>query len=717
VNINNSNPFVAKGDTAQLGVNLIVAALTGGNQSVTIETGNGGTQEGNITVTAPIDYNGTGHNNTLTLNAHNNIIINANIIDGVAGGDSLNLVLNADMDNANGGGIAINNAVINTGGGNFNATGTGGLANSNGVQITNSTINAAGGNIQITGTGLSGGLGDYYNGILIHQGSRIETTGNGTIALNGIGGAGINWNTGLYLQNATLSANADITLTGKGGDGLTSNLGIFGDGVTIRSESGNIRIIGTGGNSTGEYNPGINIQKESVLESLGGTIILEGMGVNGTDWTAGILIGQSIFQAQGDIRLTGTAKGNGINNRGVSILNGSNLESRTGAIVIDGTGGDEGYFNTGVAIRDEVSVSAYQDIRLTGLSKGTENVNDGISLMNGSSLRSLSGSIILEGTGANGTVYNYGIYVDNNVSITSNVGDIRMRGVGGNGTGITNLGIIFKTGNQVESTEGNIILEGIGGTGTEQNYGILMESSRITSGTGNIRLRGMGGDGTAQLNAGVSLVNGSNIQSQTGAIAIEGIGGMGTHSNMGIRMENSTVSGNGNISLMGTGRGTGEGNFGIEVENNSTIQSTGNGEILLEGIGVNGAEGIGFRNSFVNPTQTGEGDVTFRGSNISFQDESRISSKNNLILEPIAPGRAIAIHDASGEYTLTMPELLMLDIPNGTLTIGSETVGDIYVGSLGEMDLSTANYALTLKTGSQIYLTNNIITNNQNITL
>ncbi|WP_254564689.1 CHAT domain-containing protein [Oscillatoria sp. HE19RPO] len=716
-NINNTNPFVAQGDTAQIGVNLIVEALTGGNQSVTIETGNGGAEEGNITLSAPINYNGRGQNNTLTLNAHNHVIINSDITDGVPGGDSLNLVLNANFDRVNGGRVSLFNSTINTGGGNFTAMGTGNLGTAQGVKITNSIINAVGGNIQLTGTGFSGMFANDYAGILINEGSRIETHGNGTITLNGTGGAGINWNPGIYSENTTISGNSDITLIGTGGNGVDSNSGIFLTGVTIRSETGNIRVRGTGGNSTGEYNAGINIQDNSRLESVGGSIILEGFGVNGTGWNGGILMGQSILSAQGDIRFTGIAKGNGINNRGVSVINGSHLESLTGSIIINGTGGDEGYFNTGVAIRDGVSVSAYEDIRLTGLSKGTENVNDGISVMNGSSLRSLMGSIILEGTGANGTVDNYGIYVDNNVSIISNSGDIRINGVGGNGSGFANMGIFILGINQIESTDGNIIIEGTGGTGTDKNYGISMESSHIISETGTIQIRGIGGNATGELNQGVSLTNGNNIQAKMGAIAITGTGGTGTDSNSGILVENTRVSGNENISLNGTGQGTGLGNLGIDVQNGSTLQSTGTGNIILEGTGVNGADGIGLNRSFVNPEPTGQGDVIFRGSNISFQEESRISSQNNIILEPIAPGQAIAINDETADYILTTPELLMLDIPKGSLTIGSETVGDIYVGSLGEMDLSSANYALTFKTGNQIYITNNIITNNQNITL
>ncbi|MDM8520368.1 DUF11 domain-containing protein, partial [Anaerolineales bacterium HSG6] len=105
VNINQvGRDFTANGDNATLGVNNITTALGAGD--VTVSTGGGGSQSGNITMTAQLDYNGIGLGKTLTLSAANNITINSNILDSVLGGDSLNLNLLADADNDGGGSIS-----------------------------------------------------------------------------------------------------------------------------------------------------------------------------------------------------------------------------------------------------------------------------------------------------------------------------------------------------------------------------------------------------------------------------------------------------------------------------------------------------------------------------------------------------------------------------------------------------------------------------------
>src|SRR6478672_1030907 len=59
--INNSNPFTSTNDSAQLGVDQILKALTEG-ANVTVSTGTGGAnkESGNITLNADIDYNGKG---------------------------------------------------------------------------------------------------------------------------------------------------------------------------------------------------------------------------------------------------------------------------------------------------------------------------------------------------------------------------------------------------------------------------------------------------------------------------------------------------------------------------------------------------------------------------------------------------------------------------------------------------------------------------------
>ncbi|ROH89103.1 filamentous hemagglutinin N-terminal domain-containing protein [Stagnimonas aquatica] len=91
--ISSSNPFEANSDNAQLGVNLITSALSGGT-SVTVSTGGSGSQNGDIRLLTALDYNGTGHG-TLTLDAAGGIFLNDKIFDSSSGGDSLNLNLNA----------------------------------------------------------------------------------------------------------------------------------------------------------------------------------------------------------------------------------------------------------------------------------------------------------------------------------------------------------------------------------------------------------------------------------------------------------------------------------------------------------------------------------------------------------------------------------------------------------------------------------------------
>lgn len=65
---------------------------------VTIATGDGGTQEGDITLVDDFDFDGIGADRTLSLYAHDDIGILGNIFDGTSGGDSLSLYLEANSD-------------------------------------------------------------------------------------------------------------------------------------------------------------------------------------------------------------------------------------------------------------------------------------------------------------------------------------------------------------------------------------------------------------------------------------------------------------------------------------------------------------------------------------------------------------------------------------------------------------------------------------------
>src|SRR5919202_384876 len=256
--INAANPFVSTNDTAQLGVNLILAALTGG-ANVTVTTGTGGTntQQGNITLSTPLDFNGRG-NNTLTFNAAGSIIINGQIFDSVTGGDLLNLVFNADTDN-NGVGRFQSNQPISTQGGNITIN----VPNSTsigfpGISITDS-INSGGGNITLTGTSAAQGI--YLNN---SGGSSSINSGGGNISLTG-------------------------TSTNSGG--IVSNM-------PINSGGGNICLTGTSTNSGG-------IVSNMPINSGGGNITLTGTSINGSTLYADITVASPIASGNGNITLTG----------------------------------------------------------------------------------------------------------------------------------------------------------------------------------------------------------------------------------------------------------------------------------------------------------------------------------------------------------------------------------------------------------------------------
>ena len=97
-NIGDSNPFTSTNDNARLGIDLLIAALSGG-QTVTVQTTESGesNQGGDITLNAALDVEETTGTNTLIFDAHRDIIINERISD-TAAGSVLNLVFGAGED-------------------------------------------------------------------------------------------------------------------------------------------------------------------------------------------------------------------------------------------------------------------------------------------------------------------------------------------------------------------------------------------------------------------------------------------------------------------------------------------------------------------------------------------------------------------------------------------------------------------------------------------
>ncbi|EDX75594.1 filamentous haemagglutinin family N-terminal domain protein [Coleofasciculus chthonoplastes PCC 7420] len=620
----------------------------------------------NITFDAAINISASGVG--ITAQANNEIVVNQNIRTN--GG---NVTLNADFDNINGGILDITNATIDTGGGNFIGTGRGNAASTAGVTIKNSTINTGDGSIDITGTGGDGGDNNF--GIVVNDGSVIETTGIGAITLTGTGGNGIDNNDGISISNlnsrissvngtisltgngsagmgefndgisivegsvVTSSATGNITLTGTGGSGTNGNDGIKMQdaGSAVSSVNGNISLTGNGGAGTGEFNDGISIVEGSaVTSSENGNITLTGTGGSGTNGNDGIKMqdaGSTVSSVNGMISLTGIGgEGMGEFNDGISIVEGSTVTSSgTGNITLTGTGGSGTNGNDGIKMQDAGSTvsSVNGTISLIGIGgTGMGEFNDGISIVEGSAVTSSeNGNITLTGTGGSGTNGNDGIKMQDAGSTVSSVnGTISLIGIGGTGTGGFNDGISIVDGSVVTSTAtGNITLIGTGGTGTDNNSGIRLgdAGSSISSVDGDINLTGTG-IGMGDENFGILVTDGGVVESLgIGTISFKGTGGNGQNINGGIRIvgTNSRVSsGDGNISLTGTGgNGTGQENHGVSIQEGALVQSTGTGAIEITGTtdatsnGEFGNDGI----SIVaggGVESTGSGNITLVGT-------------------------------------------------------------------------------------------------------
>lgn len=233
----NANPFNATANNTSINVALLISALNGGN-TVTVSTGaagSPGTDAGDITLATQLNYNGTG-NGTLNLNAANDILINAAILDGTAGGDSLNLNLQAGRS------IALNaNIDLGAGDATLNAT-TGAITRSAGTTLTADDLTARAdsgislmtnvNSLNVINNGATGNIDiTEVNGLtvaMLRQSNAANVTG--TVSLISNGG-------NLMLNNgAVLSQGGLITLTATAG-AISDNDG--GTAASITNATGN----------------------------------------------------------------------------------------------------------------------------------------------------------------------------------------------------------------------------------------------------------------------------------------------------------------------------------------------------------------------------------------------------------------------------------------------------------------------------------------------
>ncbi len=580
MNIDTSTPFefISSGSPAELAIGSIEMALMSGN--VTIVTGSGGTEEGNIRLNAPLTFN-LADERTLTLNAHNDILINV-AIDGTTVSAPLNINLNGDFDANGSGRVAINNP-ISTLGGDINISGTSNVSGGVGITLNAGSLNAGGGNIILDGTNNTTGGNNF--GILADSVTSIETMGTGNISLTGIAGDGIN-SRGIGFGGNITTVDGAITLNGTGG-----NSGSNTDGVSILTGAtltalgtGNISLTGVGGDNSSVVS-GVFVGGD--ISTVDGSILIDGTAGNSASGNNfGITVGGEVSTIDGSITFIGRNNGSGGNqNAGISVFATGVVEAlETGTISMMGTSGNGVRFNHGIDIEGDVrAVDGAIVLEGTGSGSGSDNHGVFVDEM-GTIATTGTGDISLEGTGGNGTMVNGGIRLLGNVSTTE--GSISANGTGGNAMesspGITIAGI-------VSTIDGLITLEGMGGSSVINNAGIFVPGTIAATGTGSISLTGTGNDGV-QNSPGISISETSSISTNDGSITINGIAGNSVNVNRGIQISGSISTNDGSIVLTGTGNGSGNDNGGIVLGTMGTIAATGTGDISLTGTGGNGTE-------------------------------------------------------------------------------------------------------------------------------
>ncbi|MBD2200699.1 MULTISPECIES: CHAT domain-containing protein [Calothrix] len=247
-------------------------------------------------------------------------------------------------------------------------------------------------------------------------------------------------------------------------------------------------------------------------------------------------------------------------------IGSTRLESITGNIILQA--------NRDINFNAPINISA-AGVGLTAEAKNNINVNSNITT-NG-------GDVNLRSDGAL-TIFGRPVVINTNGGSFTAVA---------NGNNTVNYGISLNS-TIIDAGSGNINLTGIGGTTASSNAGIILQGSELrTTGAGTITLKGTGGDS----GGGISMSLGSKVSSVDGDISITGVGNGTGEGNDGITLIRNAVvesTGRGNITLDGTGSkdGTARYNRGIVIGDLDSVQSTGSGNITIIGNGGKGTDQV-----------------------------------------------------------------------------------------------------------------------------
>ena len=304
---------------------------------------------------------------------------------------------------------------------------------------------------------------------------------------------------------------------------------------------------------------------------------------------------------------------------GTIAFNGST--SLTGANTLDVRTSRNIVVNSGASIAtDSGNLTFVANQQTTSASGNFIGIN-----VNNASVRSPTGSVLLQGRGGDTGSFNHGVRIQagGNVSTTSTGGTVTVEGTGGAGVGGgNNYGVyVTGTGSLVTSGGGNVMVTGVGGGSGDDNYGVNIDrSGRVTSGSnGTVTIHGTGGDSSGGSNEGVVVFSTGIVTSGgSGSVIVQGtaVAGSGSGFGIGVSVAGTVTSGGGNVSVTGFGGGseTSNANIGVTVGGAGTVTAGGTGSVTAQGTG--GATTSGHSNYGIYFLQ-GAGAVTSNGGSVS----------------------------------------------------------------------------------------------------
>lgn len=585
------------------------------------------------------------------------------------GAKGLNLGVIANLD---AGTVQLTNGTtIPTAAGTTIASGTLDVSNT-GVMQTGGTVNVLGDRVGLIGANINasgttgGGIvrigGDYKGQGILPNASQTfvssDSVINANALLNGDGGRAIVWSDNNTQFFGKIDAIGGLN-TGNGGLVEVSSKGLllFQGLVDLRSRSVSAGLSPAGEVGTLLLDP-TDITISSAMDTASMTF---GRGIFADTTTTSSNLNSTTLQNQLALSNVTISTTSGLAGKGditvsnpISWSSGSSLKLAADRnLNIHANIGTTGTANTNLTLEANNSIFINSNAKLTASGAGKldvtlnadrDGINGGaIALKSGAAINSNGGNIVLGGSSnplnepAQGTAANPIEVSLDRATLNSGTGNISIKGQGNNADANEQKGI-WLNNSSIMAINGDISLTGIGYGNGNNNNGIQFNNSLVSSsGTGRITLQGTSNARGGRDNDGIEVNSSIITATKTGTINLEGIAGVGTDISEGIYIgRNSRVrSANGNISLMGTG-GNGEGNrnFGILLEDGAEMESTGTGNITLEGASSNSTEGISIKNSLINPTGTGSGTIALTADEMNFLGSTQIKGTGILQLQP-----------------------------------------------------------------------------------